>query len=413
MSSLLTRFLKYVKFDTQSDESKTSVPTTPGQLLFAQHLKEELRKIGLTDITLDDKAYLMAKLPSNLPPSHPPVPAIGFLAHLDTSSEASGKDVKPRVIQDYDGESIPLSEGIQLSPDDYSVLKSPYLQHKTLIVTDGTTLLGADNKAGIAEIITALAYLADHPDIPHGTVCVGFTPDEEIGRGPTHFDVDQLGAQWAYTVDGGPLGELEFENFNACSVTVTITGRNVHPGSAKGKMVNSMLLSAQYQMMLPGEETPAHTDGREGFYHLMHVDGSITRTVSSYIVRDFETEGLENRKRVMKEAADRINAIAPGSCSLVITDSYTNMRPLIEKHPHTVDIARRAMVACGVPVDVKPIRGGSDGAGLALKGLPCPNIYTGGHNYHCIHEFAVLETMESVVEVILKIIELTKQEFSK
>ncbi|MFA0230655.1 peptidase T, partial [Vibrio sp. 10N.261.45.A7] len=359
MEKLVERFLNYVTFDTKSDPSNQQCPSSPGQITFAEALKSELVALDLVDVSLDENGYLMAKLPSNVDFD---VPTIGFVAHMDTAPDASGANVKPQVIKDYRGGTIELgTSGESLNPSQYPDLDS--LHGHDLITTDGTTLLGADNKAGIAEIISAIAYLKANPDIKHGDICIGFTPDEEIGRGANLFDVEKFGAEWAYTIDGGPVGELEFENFNATSADVICHGVNVHPGTAKGKMVNSMNIAAQFQLMMPAQETPECTEGYEGFYHLKSAEMGVARSELGYIIRDFEREGVEARKAFMQQKVDELNErLEKGRVELVLTDSYFNMKEMVEPHQHIIELAKEAMIECDVEPMIKPIRGGTDGA---------------------------------------------------
>lgn len=410
MEKLVERFLNYVTFDTKSDPSNQQCPSSPGQITFAEALKLELVALELVDVSLDENGYLMAKLPSNV---DYPVPAIGFVAHMDTAPDASGANVKPQVIKDYLGGTIELGEsGESLNPSQYPDLDS--LHGHDLITTDGTTLLGADNKAGIAEIISAIAYLKANPDIKHGDICIGFTPDEEIGRGANLFDVEKFGAEWAYTIDGGPVGELEFENFNATSADVICHGVNVHPGTAKGKMVNSMNIAAQFQLMMPAQETPECTEGYEGFYHLKSAEMGVARSELGYIIRDFEREGVEARKAFMQQKVDELNErLEKGRVELVLTDSYFNMKEMVEPHQHIIELAKQAMIECDVEPMIKPIRGGTDGARLSFMGLPCPNIFTGGYNFHGIHEFITIQGMEQAVEVIVKLSQRTAIHYQK
>ena len=410
MEKLVERFLNYVTFDTKSDPSNQQCPSSPGQITFAEALKLELVALELVDVSLDENGYLMAKLPSNV---DYPVPAIGFVAHMDTAPDASGANVKPQVIKDYRGGTIELGEsGESLNPSQYPDLDS--LHGHDLITTDGTTLLGADNKAGIAEIISAIAYLKANPDIKHGDICIGFTPDEEIGRGANLFDVEKFGAEWAYTIDGGPVGELEFENFNATSADVICHGVNVHPGTAKGKMVNSMNIAAQFQLMMPAQETPECTEGYEGFYHLKSAEMGVARSELGYIIRDFEREGVEARKAFMQQKVDELNErLEKGRVELVLTDSYFNMKEMVEPHQHIIELAKQAMIECDVEPMIKPIRGGTDGARLSFMGLPCPNIFTGGYNFHGIHEFITIQGMEKAVEVIVKLSQRTAIHYQK
>ncbi|MEZ9155925.1 peptidase T [Vibrio sp. 10N.222.51.E8] len=410
MEKLVERFLNYVTFDTKSDPSNQQCPSSPGQITFAEVLKLELVALDLVDVSLDDNGYLMAKLPSNVDYD---VPAIGFVAHMDTAPDASGANVKPQVIKDYRGGTIELGEsGESLNPSQYPDLDS--LHGHDLITTDGTTLLGADNKAGIAEIISAIAYLKANPDIKHGDICIGFTPDEEIGRGANLFDVEKFGAEWAYTIDGGPVGELEFENFNATSADVICHGVNVHPGTAKGKMVNSMNIAAQFQLMMPAQETPECTEGYEGFYHLKSAEMGVARSELGYIIRDFEREGVEARKAFMQQKVDELNErLEKGRVELVLTDSYFNMKEMVEPHQHIVELAKQAMIECDVEPMIKPIRGGTDGARLSFMGLPCPNIFTGGYNFHGIHEFITIQGMEQAVKVIVELSQRTATHYQK
>lgn len=402
--NVVDRFLQYVKFDTQSDELTNMTPSTPGQMIFAQHLEKELRELGLKDITLDDNGYLMATLPANT--SRANVPVVGFIAHLDTSPDMSGRHVSPRIVEKYQGGDITLNadKGIVLSPDEF-----PELNHyigQDLIVTDGNTLLGADDKAGIAEIITAIAYLIKHPEIEHGDIRVAFNPDEEIGQGAHKFDVALFGADWAYTMDGGEIGELEYENFNAAVAKVTFTGRNVHPGYAKHKMINSLRIANQFAIMLPRWETPEHTEGYEGFYHLTSIEGTVEQTVLTYIIRDHDRDRFERRKKEFEHLTRKINKEFPGVASLEINDQYYNMREKIEPVKHIIDIAIQAMKNVDVTPKVVPIRGGTDGAQLSFKGLPCPNIFAGGLNFHGRYEFVPVPSMEKATDVIVEIARL-------
>ncbi|PWI34050.1 peptidase T [Vibrio albus] len=404
MKNVVDRFMHYVTFDTQSDSENQTCPSTPGQMVLAEELRKELITVGLSDVSLDDNGYLMATLPSNVDYD---VPTIGFIAHMDTAPDESGKNVKPQLVKDYQGGSILLgTSGEQLTPEQYPELET--LVGHDLITTDGTTLLGADNKAGIAEIITALDVLMDNPDISHGDIRICFTPDEEVGRGADHFDVNKFGAEWAYTIDGGQIGELEYENFNASSAKVICHGVSVHPGTAKDKLVNSMLIAAQFQLMMPKEETPECTEGYEGFYHLTSIKSGIATTELNYIIRDFERSGLEQRKVFMQDKVDELNNIlSKGSVTLEISDSYFNMKEMVEPHPHIIEFAKQAMEECHIAPVIKPIRGGTDGARLSFMGLPCPNVFTGGYNFHGIHEFISINGMKQSVEVITKIAEKT------
>ncbi|NAZ45338.1 peptidase T [Vibrio toranzoniae] len=410
MEKLVERFLNYVTFDTKSDPSNQQCPSSPGQITFAEALKSELIALELVDVSLDENGYLMAKLPSNV---DFPVPAIGFVAHMDTAPDASGANVKPQVIKDYQGGTIELgTSGECLTPSQYPDLDA--LHGHDLITTDGTTLLGADNKAGIAEIISAIAYLKANPDIKHGDICIGFTPDEEIGRGANLFDVEKFGAEWAYTIDGGPVGELEFENFNATSADVICHGVNVHPGTAKGKMVNAMNIAAQFQLMMPARETPECTEGYEGFYHLKSAKMGVARSELGYIIRDFERDGVEARKIFMQQKVDELNErLEKGHVELVLTDSYFNMKEMVEPHQHIIELAKQAMIECDVEPMIKPIRGGTDGARLSFMGLPCPNIFTGGYNFHGIHEFITIQGMEQAVKVIVELSQRTALHYQK
>ena len=398
--TIVDRFLDYVKFDTQSDELTNLTPSTPGQMIFAQHLEKELRRMGLEDITLDDNGYLMATLPAN---TDREVPTIGFIAHLDTSPDMSGRHVNPRIVEKYDGQPIILNEkeNIILSPQEF-----PELLHyvgQDLIVTDGTTLLGADDKAGVAEIISAIHYLQEHPEIKHGKIRVAFNPDEEIGLGAHKFDVERFGCDWAYTMDGGEIGELEYENFNAAVARITIKGRNVHPGYAKHKMVNSIRVASQFMQMLPRWETPEHTEGYEGFYHLVGIEGSVEQTTVTYIIRDHDRDRFESRKREIENLVNKINSEYPESCTAEIKDQYYNMREKIEPVMHIIDIAIQAMKDAGITPKVQPIRGGTDGAQLSFKGLPCPNIFAGGLNFHGRYEFLPIPSMQKAMDVIVEI----------
>ena len=403
--TLVERFLKYVSFDTQSSEETNVTPSTPGQMVFAKYLKEELEALGLQEITLDDNGYLFATLPAN---TDKEVPVVGFIAHMDTSPDMSGANVSPRIVKDYDGKDIVLceEENIVLSPVQFPEL----LDHKgeDLIVTDGKTLLGADDKAGIAEIVSAIVYLQQHPEIKHGKIRIGFNPDEEIGLGAHKFDVEKFGCDWAYTMDGGEVGELEFENFNAASAKLAFKGRNVHPGYAKNKMVNSLRVANRFMSLLPESETPEHTEGYEGFYHLIGVNGEVEQTNVSYIIRDHDRARFEERKATMQRLADFLNAeYGEGTVVLELHDQYYNMREQIEPVMHVIDIAFAAMKEAGVEPHVRAIRGGTDGAQLSFKGLPCPNIFAGGLNFHGRYEFVPIPSMEKAMQVVVKIAELT------
>ncbi len=401
--TLVDRFLDYVKFDTQSDELTNLTPSTPGQMVFAQYLEKELQKMGLEDITLDENGYLMATLPAN---TDGDIPVVGFIAHLDTSPDMSGRHVNPRIVKNYDGQDITLNEKEQivLSPGEFPELRDYVGQD--LIVTDGTTLLGADDKAGIAEIISAVAYLQEHPEIKHGKIRIAFNPDEEIGLGAHKFDVEHFGCDFAYTMDGGEIGELEYENFNAAVARITIKGRNVHPGSAKHKMINSIRVATLFTQMLPRWETPEHTEGYEGFYHLVNIEGSVESTTITYIIRDHDRARFESRKREIEHLVNKTNNEYPGCCTAEIKDQYYNMREKIEPVMHIIDIAKQAMYDADVTPKVLPIRGGTDGAQLSFKGLPCPNIFAGGLNFHGRYEFVPVPSMEKARDVIVHIARL-------
>jgi tripeptide aminopeptidase len=405
MNQLVERFLKYVSFDTQSDELTGLTPSTPGQMTFANYLKSELESLGFEEISLDENGYLFATLPAN---TDKKIPTIGFIAHMDTSPDMSGKNVTPRIVEKYNGEDIDLckEEGIILSPRVFPEL----LDHKgeDLIVTNGKTLLGADDKAGIAEIISALVYLKEHPEIKHGKVRMGFNPDEEIGLGAHLFDVKKFGCEWAYTMDGGEEGELEYENFNAASAKITFKGCNVHPGYAKHKMVNSIRVANEFIEMLPRHETPEHTEGYEGFYHLIGIKGEVEETTLQYIVRDHNRSRFEDRKKELEHLVRKINhEFGEGAAILELKDQYYNMREKIEPVMYVVDIAYKAMEEAGVTPRVQPIRGGTDGAQLSFKGLPCPNIFAGGINFHGRYEFLPIPNLEKAMKTILNIIKIT------
>ncbi|MDR2954345.1 MAG: peptidase T [Prevotella sp.] len=399
--TVVDHFLKYVKFDTESSTETGITPSTPGQMVLARELEKELREMGLEDITLDDKAYLMATLPAN---TDKKVPTIGFIAHLDTSPDLTGKNVNPRIEKNYDGEDIQLNKDVVLSPKDFPEMLD--YKGQDLIVTDGNTLLGADDKAGIAEIITAIKYLQDHPEIKHGKIRIAFNPDEEIGQGAHNFDVEKFGCEWAYTMDGGSIGELEYENFNAAGVKIDIQGRSVHPGYAKDKMINALIVANKLVSLLPVSERPEHTTGYEGFFHLTNISGTVDSATIGYIIRDHDRPKFENRKKQMLETVEHINKLYPGSTTIEIKDQYYNMREKVEPVKHIVDLAFEAMQMVEVMPIVKPIRGGTDGAQLSFKGLPCPNIFAGGHNFHGRYEFVPVQSMEKAVEVIVKIAEL-------
>ena len=394
------RFLDFVKFDTQSDELTNMTPSSPGQMEFAKYLKSVLDGMGLEDVELDSNGYLFATLPANM---EKPVPTVGFIAHIDTSPDMSGRHVSPRIVKNYDGGAITLNEKEQivLSPEEFPELHN--YMGEDLIVTDGTTLLGADDKAGVAEIITAVAYLQSHPEIKHGKIRIGFNPDEEIGLGAHKFDVEKFGCEFAYTMDGGAVGELEYENFNGASAKVTIKGRNVHPGYAKHKMVNSIRVANNFIAMLPRWETPEHTEGYEGFYHLVGIEGGVEQTVLSYIIRDHDRARFESRKKEIEHLCRKTNMEFPGCCTVEIKDQYYNMREKIEPVMHVIKIAEQAMHDSGIEPRVQPIRGGTDGAQLSFKGLPCPNIFAGGENFHGRYEYVPVSSMEKAVDVIVNI----------
>ena len=397
------RFLNYTKFDTQSSEESTSVPSTQRQMVFAEYLKKELEKEDFDDVELDEKGYLYATLKSNIKGE---VPTIGFISHYDTSPDCSGANIKANIVHNYNGGDILLSEGIVSSPKKFPEL----LSHvgEDLIVTDGHTLLGADDKAGIAEIVQAMCYLRDHKEIKHGKIRIAFNPDEEIGMGAHHFDVEKFGCEWAYTMDGGDVGELEFENFNAASAKITIKGISVHPGYAKGKMVNANRLAAEFANMLPANETPETTDGYQGFYHLIGIKACTEEASLSYIIRDHDRDKFEDRKRFIVECVKQMNEkYGEQTVSAEVKDQYYNMKEKIDPQMHVIDLVLKAMQECGVTPRVKPIRGGTDGAQLSFKGLPCPNIFAGGVNFHGPYEFVSIQSMQKAMQVIVKICELT------
>lgn len=406
MQKIIERFIRYVTIDTQSDPNSNTIPSTEKQWVLARLLVDELNAIGMNVVSIDDNAYVMASLPSNMKKQ---VPVIGFISHFDTTPDFTGTDVKPQIIENYDGQDIFLNKekDIILSPAYFEDLK--LYKGQTLIVTDGTTLLGADDKAGIAEIITAMEYLIKHPEIPHGEIRVGFTPDEEIGLGASKFDIKKFGAEWAYTVDGSQIGELEYENFNAASATITVKGISVHPGTAKGKMVNSIAIAASLIEKLPKGEVPERTSGKEGFFHLHQIKGAIEETEMELIIRDHDNKNFEARKQLLEDLIKPLNEEHGDRISINIKDQYYNMREKIEDHMHIVEIAKRAMELVGVTPIIKPIRGGTDGALLSYKGLPCPNIFAGGHNFHGKYEYVPVESMQKAVEVIVKICEITAE----
>ncbi len=404
---LINRFISYVTIDTESDPNSDTTPSSYKQWDLAKKLAEELKAMGMTDVTIDEHAYIMATLPSNV--DHD-VPVIGFIAHFDTTPDFTGKNVNPQIIENYDGGDILLNQeqNIVLSPDYFDDLKQ--YKGQTIITTDGTTLLGADDKAGITEIMEAMKYMLAHPEIKHGAIRVGFTPDEEIGRGAHKFDVEKFGAQWAYTMDGSQIGELEYENFNAAGALVTIEGKIVHPGYAKGKMVNSMYIATDYINSLPRLETPEHTEDREGFFHLYNIEGGVDSTRLQYIIRDHDKGHFEARKEMMIKLANELNSqLEKDLISVAIKDQYYNMREKVAPVMHIVDIAEEAMKTLDIVPLIKPIRGGTDGSQLSYMGLPCPNIFAGGHNFHGRYEYVPVESMMRAVEVIVKIAEITAQ----
>ena len=404
---MIQRFTSYVKVDTQSDAEKESCPSTEGQLNLARQLVEEMKSIGIQEVTIDENGYVMGTIPSN---TDKDVPTIGFLAHIDTATDFTGKNVKPQLHENYQGGDITLNEDLHivLSPQQFPNLQK--YQGHTLITTDGTTLLGADNKAGIAEIMTAMHYLIEHPDIKHGKIRVAFTPDEEIGRGPHKFDVDAFGASYAYTIDGGPLGELQYESFNAAGAKVSIKGNNVHPGTAKDKMVSAAKIGMLFHNKLPSDESPEYTEGYEGFFHLTKFVGEVEEAELQYIIRDFDKEKFNNRKALFEKIANDLKATyGENSITLSIQDQYYNMREKIEPVKHIVDIAHEAMENRSVTPVIEPIRGGTDGSQLSYKGLPTPNIFTGGENFHGKYEFISIENMVKATEVIVEIARLFEE----
>ncbi|MCD8202101.1 MAG: peptidase T [Prevotella sp.] len=404
--NITERFLNYVGFDTQSSEDSETVPSTSKQLVLARYLKEEMECEGLEDVEMDDKGYVYATLKSNIDRK---VPTIGFISHYDTSPDCSGANIKPRIIKNYDGNDIVLSPGIVFSTKKFPEL----MEHKgeDIIVTDGHTLLGADDKAGIAEIMQAMCFLRDHNEIPHGDIRIAFNPDEEIGMGAHHFDVEKFGCEWAYTMDGGDLGNLEYENFNAASAKINIKGISVHPGYAKGKMVNANRLAAEFATMLPADETPETTEGYEGFYHLLGIESNIENARLSYIIRDHDRKKFECRKEHIAECVRKMNEkYGEGTVTAEVKDQYYNMKEKIDPIPHVIDLVLKAMKECGVTPKVEPIRGGTDGAQLSFMGLPCPNIFAGGINFHGPFEFVSIQVMEKAMQVIVKICELTARQ---
>ena len=403
--NIVERFLNYTKFDTQSSEESETVPSTAKQLVFAEYLKKELEREGLSDVEMDDKGYIYATLKSN---TKKKVPTIGFISHYDTSPDCSGANVNAQIIKNYDGGDITLASGLVSSVQKFPELKAHV--GEDLIVTDGTTLLGADDKAGIAEIMQAMCYLRDHPEIEHGDIRVGFNPDEEIGKGAHHFDVKRFGCQWAYTMDGGDLGGLEYENFNAAGAKITIHGVSVHPGYAKGKMVNANTLAFELAQMLPATETPEHTEDYEGFYHLYSVNGSTEKATLNYIIRDHSFDKFEARKNFVESCVKAMNEkYGEGTVECAINDQYYNMKEKIDPNMHVIDIVLQAMQESGVAPKVEPIRGGTDGAQLSFKGLPCPNIFAGGLYFHGPHETVSIQVMEKAVEVIVRICAITSK----
>ncbi len=404
--ALLTRFLRYIKIDTQSNESNAQSPSTASQFEFASLLKAELEQLGFQSVELTESGYLTASVPKTVNG----VPCIGFIAHLDTAPDFNGANVNPQIIEDYNGEDILLGECGLLSTEQFPSMLNYIGQ--TLITTDGESLLGGDDKAGIAEIITALAYLLEHPEIPHGEIRLCFTPDEEIGRGADHFDVPSFGAQWAYTIDGGQLGELEFENFNAATAVIRAKGNNCHPGTAYGVMVNAQTMVARFHAKMPLQDTPEGSKDRDGFFHLVNMQGQTEEAELTYLIRDFDIDTFEKRKQWLTDRVNSCNAdLVVGSLEIELTDSYFNMKEQILPYPHIIEIAQQALISQGITPIVKPIRGGTDGARLSYMNLPCPNIFTGGHNFHGKHEYICLESMEKAVDVIIAISKMTGLQF--
>ncbi|MGP1611351.1 MAG: peptidase T [Candidatus Cryptobacteroides sp.] len=403
MENILDRFLRYISIDTQSDENSESQPSTEKQLNLLKLLCEELNAMGV-EATLDKYGYVMGAIPSNIDKK---VPAIGFISHVDTSPDALGKGIKPQIIKDYNGSDIALKgvKGLHLMPEEFPELLS--YKGQTLITTDGTTLLGADDKAGVAEIMNAVQYIVEHPEFKHGKICIGFTPDEEIGRGVVKFDVKKFGANYAYTIDGGEIGEIEFENFNASSAKIHIQGRNVHPGYAKNKMKNAILIASELDSMLPVEQRPEYTEGYDGFFHIISFNGTVEQADIVYIIRDHNSDKFKNKKKILENCCDFINKkYGEGTLSITLKDQYRNMREEVEPHYHIVEKAIKAMEMEGIKPKIQPIRGGTDGANLSFMGLPCPNIFAGGHNFHGKMEFVPLESMQAASKVILNIIGL-------
>lgn len=406
MHRIIDRFIRYVSIDTQSDPHSETTPSTEKQWILARQLFEELKTIGLKEVTIDDKGYIMATLPSNVKKV---VPTIGFISHYDTSPDFTATNVKPRIIENYNGREIILNKtkNIRLSPDYFEDLL--LYKGQTLIVTDGTTLLGADDKAGITEIVTAMEYLIAHPEIKHGKIRIGFTPDEEIGRGAHHFDVEKFGAEWAYTMDGSQVGELEYENFNAASATITAQGKSVHPGYAKNKMVNAIGIITEIANRFPKQEVPEHTTDREGFYHIHHLTGTIEHASMELIIRDHDKKAFVDRKQFIEDLVAELNDKHSNCIELTLKDQYYNMREKVAPVIHIVEIAKEAMETLEILPIIKPIRGGTDGSQLSYKGLPCPNIFAGGHNFHGKYEYVPVESMKKAVDVIVKICELTAE----
>lgn len=404
--NVVDRFLKYVSFDTEAKEGTGTTPSTPGQLVLAAELVKELEAIGLEDISLDENGYVMATLPANN--NDDATPTIGFIAHMDTSPDMSGKDVKPRIVK-YEGGDIVLNEEhkVILSPNQFPELED-YMGQE-LIVTDGTTLLGADDKAGIAAIVGAVAYLKEHPEIKHGKIRIGFTPDEEIGQGADHFDVAKFGCDWAYTIDGGQIGELEYENFNAAIAKITFKGRNVHPGYAKNKMINACHLATEFDAWMPAEEKPEHTEKYEGFFHLVGMSGTVEEASLTYIIRDHDRTLFAERKMTIKDLVKEMNEKFEGCASAEIRDQYFNMREIVEPRKEIINFAHDAMLQVGVAPLIKPIRGGTDGSRLSFMGLPCPNIFAGGHNFHGRYEFLPIPSLKKAMETVVKIAELVNK----
>lgn len=405
--NIVDRFLKYVSFCTTSDENTGMTPSTPGQMEFARFLADELKAIGLDEVELDDNGYIMATLPAN---TDKPLPVIGFIAHMDTSPDASGKNVKPRIVSNYQGDDILLNEEEQIYLETKKYPEILNYKGQDIIVTNGKTLLGADDKAGLSEIVSAMEYLIAHPEYKHGKIRIGFTPDEEIGQGADHFDVKKFGADWAYTMDGGAVGELEYENFNAASCKIIVHGVNVHPGAAYHKMLNSMRIAYQLAVMLPRWETPEHTQGYEGFYHLVGMQGTVEETVLSYIIRDHDRARFESRKKEMEHLVRKVNReYGEGTAEIILRDQYYNMKEKVEPVMYVVDLAKEAIKQAGVEPVVKPIRGGTDGARLSFEGLPCPNIFAGGENFHSRFEYLPIRSMEKAMQVVLNIIYLVSE----